>query len=122
VKKTVALIAVLIVALVTLPSALVCNNVVFPQRLDDAKAVYLTPDRFPVHGDGVADDSEAVQKAIDQIQETTHQGILFIPSGHYRITRTIYVWPGIRLIGYGAQRPVFELAKNTSGFSGGYRL
>ncbi len=26
----------------------------YPQRLDDPKAVYLTPDQFPVHADGVA--------------------------------------------------------------------
>ncbi|MGA7632948.1 MAG: hypothetical protein WCB11_19470, partial [Terriglobales bacterium] len=33
-------------------------------RLDDAKAVYLTPDNFPVKGDGLADDSAGLQQAI----------------------------------------------------------
>jgi sugar lactone lactonase YvrE len=45
-----------------------------------------------------------------------HEGILFVPEGRYRITRTIYVWPGVRVIGYGANRPVFVLADNTPGY------
>jgi sugar lactone lactonase YvrE len=91
----------------------------YPERIDDAKAVYLTSESFPVHGDGAADDSEAIQKAIDKVQETTNQGILFIPSGRYRLTKTIYIWPGIRLIGYGATRPVFVLGPHTPGFQQG---
>src|SRR6266849_10005337 len=88
----------------------------YSARLEDPKAVYLTPDKFPVHGDGVADDTEAVQQAIDKVQDTTNQGILFIPAGRYRLTRTIYIWAGIRLIGCGATRPVFVLAATTPGF------
>src|SRR5271163_2626539 len=91
----------------------------YPVRLDDAKAVYLTPDNFAVHGDGLADDSDALQQAINKVQESTNQGILFVPAGRYRLTRTIYVWPGIRLIGFGATRPVFVLGANTTGFQQG---
>lgn len=91
----------------------------YPLRLDDAKAVYLTPDRFPVHGDGIADDSDALQQAIDRVQETTGQGIVFIPPGRYRISKTIYVWPGVRVIGYGPTRPVIVLGKDTPGFQQG---
>src|ERR1700734_3140070 len=87
----------------------------YPQRLDDPKAVYLTPDKFSVHADGVADDSDAIQAAIDKAAQHG-EGILFVPSGRYRITRTIYVWPSVRVIGYGATRPVFVLADNTPGF------
>jgi sugar lactone lactonase YvrE len=91
----------------------------YPARLDDAKAVYLTPDHFPVHADGVADDSDALQQAINKVQETTVQGILFLPSGRYRITRTMYIWPSIRVIGYGNTRPVLLLGANTPGFQQG---
>jgi sugar lactone lactonase YvrE len=91
----------------------------YPIRLDDPKAVYLTPDRFPVHADGQADDSGAVQAAIDKVQETTGEGILFVPEGRYRITKTVFVWPGVRLIGYGEKRPVFVLADQTPGFQEG---
>src|ERR1017187_4373415 len=91
----------------------------YPARLDDPNAVYLTQDRFSVRGDGNADDSAAIQAAIDKVQETTGEGILFIPEGRYRVTRTIYVWPGVRLIGYGEKRPVFVLADKTPGFQQG---
>src|SRR5271156_1509470 len=91
----------------------------YPARLEDPKAVYLTADSFGVHGDGLADDSEALQKAINKVQETTNQGILFVPAGRYRLTKTIYIWPGIRLIGFGTARPTFVLTANTPGFQQG---
>ena len=85
-------------------------------RLDDANAVYLTRSSFPVHGDGVADDTEAIQQAINKVQETTNQGIVFVPEGRYRLSNTVYIWPGIRLIGYGATRPVFVLGERSAGY------
>lgn len=91
----------------------------YPKRLNDPKAVYLSSEDFPVKGDGVADDSAAMQQAINKVQETRQQGIVFVPAGRYRITGTIYIWPGIRLIGFGAQRPTFVLAANTPGFQQG---
>ena len=91
----------------------------YPARPKDAKAVYLSPDNFPVKGDGIADDSAVLQQAINRVRETTNQGILFVPSGRYRLARTIYIWPGIRLIGFGATRPALVLAANTPGFQQG---
>ena len=88
-------------------------------RLEDSRAVYLSAPQFHVQGDGVADDTDALQGAIDKVQETTGQGILFIPQARYRISKTVYIWPGIRLIGYGRQRPVLVLGDNTSGFQAG---
>ncbi|HUI57199.1 MAG TPA: glycosyl hydrolase family 28-related protein [Bryobacteraceae bacterium] len=74
-------------------------------RLDDPKAVYVS-----------AGDSNDIQKAIDHVQETTGQGIVFLAEGRYAVTKTIDVWPGIRLIGYGAKRPVLVLAPSTPGY------
>src|SRR5216683_6479993 len=91
----------------------------YPARLEDKTAVYLSNDRFGTKGDGVADDTAALQKAIDTVADTTHQGIVFIPEGRYRFTHTVYVWPGVRLIGYGAQRPTFVLAASTPGYQTG---
>jgi sugar lactone lactonase YvrE len=91
----------------------------FTDHLDDGRAVYVTADKFPVHGDGVVDDTDALQQAIDKVQETTNQGIVFLPSGRYRITRTVYIWPGIRIFGYGSTRPVLVLGANTPGFQQG---
>ena len=84
-------------------------------RLDDPKAVYLAA---PEIGAG-ADDSAALQAAIDKAENNVREGIVFVPAGRYRLTRTVYVWPGVRLIGYGATRPVFLLAPNTPGFQKG---
>ena len=91
----------------------------YSARLQDEKAVYLTPDNFAVRSDGIADDSDALQQAINKVQETTNQGILFVPAGRYRLSKTIYIWPGIRLIGFGATRPTFVLGANTPGFQNG---
>src|SRR6204780_3616979 len=91
----------------------------YPVRLNDTKAVYLTPNNFPVKGDGLADDTAVVQQAINKVQEKTNHGILFVPAGRYRLTKTIYIWPGIRLIGFGTARPTFVLAANTPGFQRG---
>ncbi|MFB3903319.1 MAG: glycosyl hydrolase family 28-related protein [Acidobacteriota bacterium] len=91
----------------------------YTTRIDDPKAVYLTSDEFPVRADGINDDSIGLQQAIDRVQETTRTGIVFVPEGRYRLGKTVYVWPGIRLIGYGSRRPVFILAENTPGFQEG---
>jgi hypothetical protein len=85
-----------------LPGA--CSTVfaapVFTTRLDDPQAVYLTltAQAFGVHADGLADDSAAVQAAIDKAWSPAREGIAFVRSGHYRITRIIFVWPDERAL------------------------
>jgi sugar lactone lactonase YvrE len=86
-------------------------------RPEDPKAVYLDDKAFGAKADGVADDSDAIQKAINKVQETTRKGIVLIPEGKYRIGKTIYVWNGIRLIGYGKNRPTILLGEKTPGFT-----
>jgi sugar lactone lactonase YvrE len=110
-------IAVLAVMGVAVP--LWASSSYYPLRPDDAKAVYLTRGEGGLHGDGAGDDTGAIQQAIDKVQETTGQGIVFIPEGRYRLSKTVFVWPGVRLIGYGANRPIFVLGKNTPGYQDG---
>jgi hypothetical protein len=55
----------------------------FTERPDDRSAVYVTAGKFPVHGDGIADDTDGLQQAIDLVQETTNQGIVFLPARRY---------------------------------------
>ncbi|MBN1569794.1 MAG: SMP-30/gluconolactonase/LRE family protein [Acidobacteria bacterium] len=102
-------------------AALLYADSYYPLRPEDPRAVYLTKDRFDVHADGIGDDTNALQQAINRVQETTRIGVVYIPEGRYRLTDTVFVWQGIRLIGYGRTRPVFLLAENTPGFQEGAR-
>jgi hypothetical protein len=70
-------------------------------------------------GDGRADDTAAVQSAIDAARDKTGHGVVFLPSGRYRLSRSILVPPGVRIFGVGAKRPVFVLGPNTPGFQKG---
>ena len=95
---------------------------VYRTRLDDPKAVYLTQQQFSVRGDGQADDSAAVQAAIDRVQETDRaRASSLSPRAGIASARTIYVWPGIRVIGYGEKRPVFRPRRQHAGFPEGDR-
>jgi len=95
------------------------NKSVYTQKINDPKAVYLTKENFKVSADGVGDDAPALQAAIDQVLNQSQNGIVFIPEGTYRLGKTIRLWSGIRLIGYGKNRPTFKLAANTLGFQEG---
>src|ERR1700690_1235713 len=89
---------------------------VFNTRLDDPKAVYLVAPASEMPVNAQADEGAAVQAAIDKAAEDGLGGIVFVPSGRYRLSRTIYVWPGVRVLGYGPTRPVFALSANAPGF------
>jgi hypothetical protein len=91
----------------------------YPVRPDDPRAVDFTKAAFGAMADGVGDDSDALQAAINRVQETTRAGVVLIPEGRYRLGKTVYVWQGIRLIGYGAKRPVFVLGRATPGYQEG---
>ena len=107
-------------AVVCLTTAAVLRAASFyPQKPNDAKAVYLVKENFPVHGDGAGDDAPALQQAIDRVQEKSNHGIVFIPPGRYRLGVTVNLWRGIRLIGFGEARPVFVLGPRTPGFDAG---
>ncbi|HVW72928.1 MAG TPA: glycosyl hydrolase family 28-related protein [Rhizomicrobium sp.] len=117
-KTTTALFAALFSILVVASApAFAASTSVFTSKPDDPKAAYVQD--FGARGDGRSDDSAALQAAIDKVATTRLGGTVFIPAGRYRLTRTIFVWDAVRLIGYGATRPVFVLADNTPGFQKG---
>lgn len=91
----------------------------YPLSLYDPKAVCLTPENFSVTPNEEGDDSDALQEAINKVERQSRFGIVFIPEGEYQISKTIYIWKGIRLIGIGKNRPVFILEKNTPGYQEG---
>lgn len=86
----------------------------FQQMPDDPHAVVVR-----AKGDGVADDSAAIQQAIDSAANKGEGGLVFLPSGRYRITRSILIPLAVRIYGMGKTRPVFVLAPNTPGFQQG---
>ncbi|MGI4878504.1 MAG: glycosyl hydrolase family 28-related protein, partial [Janthinobacterium lividum] len=101
-------------ALIAVPAAAMAGPSVFQTAPDDPRAVTVTG-----RGDGRADDGAALQSAIDTAAAKGGGGIVFVPSGRYRITRTIFLWPGVRMFGVGATRPVIVLGNKTPGFQRG---
>lgn len=111
--------AVIAVPLLAMLDSARAGPSVYPVRPDDPSAVYVEAGAFGARGDGVADDTAALQAAVDHVQETTRRGIVFIAEGRYRVTRPVIVWSGIRLIGFGAKRPVLVLGPGTPGYQEG---
>ncbi|MEI9810034.1 MAG: glycosyl hydrolase family 28-related protein [Bacteroidota bacterium] len=88
----------------------------YPTRPEDTAAVYFTPGNYTITADGKTDVSDALQEAIKKVKTRNNFGIVFIPEGNYLISKTIYIPQAIRLIGYGKNRPVITLQKNSPGF------
>ena len=88
---------------------------VFTSRPDDPAAVHVDP---PDAQPG-ANHTALLQAALDQAAASPAGGIVLVPAGRYRITRTLIVWRAVRIIGYGATRPVFVLPERTPGFQSG---
>lgn len=99
------------------PAYAVQRNSIYTERPHDPGALYFTPEAFSFTNDGKSDVSEALQRAINQVKTEQGFGILFVPEGKYRISRTIYIPGAVRVIGYGRQRPLFILSKGSPGFS-----
>ena len=87
----------------------------FKQKPADPEAVYFIPEDYGVTGKN-ADVSDALQQVLNQLKTEKNFGIVFIPEGTYRISKTIYIPQAIRLIGYGAKRPEIILTKNSPGY------
>jgi len=101
-------------AILALSAPAAASTSIFATRPDDPAAITVE-----AKGDGQADDTAAIQAAIDVAASKSSDGIVFLPSGRYRLTRTLFVWPGVRLFGVGATRPIFVLGDNTPGFQKG---
>ena len=88
----------------------------FTQKPDDPAASFFTPENYGITKDGKTDVSIQLQNAINKLKTDRNFGILFIPEGSYTISKTIYIPASIRLIGYGKNRPLIILKKNSPGF------
>ncbi|MEK9212137.1 glycosyl hydrolase family 28-related protein [Sphingomonas sp. 2378] len=107
-------VSLLLVGSAALPALAADRVSVFTRAPDDPRAVTVQ-----AKGDGRSDDGAAIQQAIDRVAGQGGGGIVFLPSGRYRLSRTLYMRPGVRLFGVGRTRPVFVLAPRTPGFQQG---
>jgi hypothetical protein len=111
----IALATMLVAAGAAAPACAAATSVsAFQTMPDDPHAVVVH-----ARGDGVTDDSDAIQQAINSASNKGEGGIVFLPSGRYRITRSILIPLAVRVYGVGKTRPVFVLAPNTPGFQKG---
>jgi len=101
-------------AALTAAAGAFASSSVFESAPNDPRAVTVKG-----KADGRADDSDAIQRALDQAAQRGGGGVVFLPSGRYRISRTILIWPAVRLLGTGPTRPVIILGSNTPGFQHG---
>ena len=56
----------------------------------DPEAVYFTPENYGIKSDGSMDVSDALQNAINEVKKKYNFGIVFLPEGKYKITKTVY--------------------------------
>ena len=92
----------------------------YQARLNDEDAIYFTPENFKITNDGKTDVSDELQRAINEVKINFNFGIVFIPEGIYKISKTIYIPTAVRVIGYGKKRPQIVLADNAPGFQEEY--
>ena len=97
---------------------------IFTTRPPDSRAVHANDAAFGLVGDGVADDTAALRRAVNATYaagraNSTADGhrIVFLGPGRYRLSGTVALPIWVRIIGYGETRPVFVLKHNTPTFS-----
>ena len=79
--------------------------------LDAVASLHVTPQMFGAIGDGEADDTEAIQAAIDAVKRVTGATVV-IPAGIYKTTSPLKIYSHTRLLGYG------ERGRSDEGYSG----
>ena len=109
------LLTILVFAL-AIVSAHAFEGSVFTQKPADETAVTFDVTALGLKADGKCDVTDALQEAIHRVKREQAFGVVYLPEGKYRISKTIYVPAAIRLIGYGKNRPEIILAKNSPGY------
>ena len=89
----------------------------FKSKPVDKMGIYFTEENYNIKSDGSMDVSEQLQKAVGDVVASNGCGIVFVPEGKYMLSQTILIPRGVRIIGYGASRPVFVLKDNAEGFN-----
>ena len=87
---------------------------VYTSLPQDDRAIVLGSADFPVAGDGLTDDTDAIQKGLNAAKGR----VIFLPAGRYVISAPLVIAKGTRLIGFGAERPELFVAEKTPAFMG----
>lgn len=100
------------------------DSSIFAQRPPDPRA--LDASSFGAIGDGITDDTLALQRAINatyasgtpDCSQPGARVVMVEGNGkRYRITATVNLWMWVRVIGWGATRPLITLDTATPGFT-----
>jgi len=118
----VATVATAVLVALLLPALLAAEEITFPV---DPTIIDVRRD-CGAKGDGVADDTQALQDAIERPQDQ-HSHIIYLPNGTYRITRPLVFKPrgdgkegamvGPRIYGQHRERTIIRLADRSDGFT-----
>lgn len=76
------------------------------QAVDEDDPGIFNVTAFGARGDGIADDTDAIQKAIDAAGNFSRGhankgGIVYLPAGAYLVTRTLLVTQAVKIFGHG---------------------
>jgi hypothetical protein len=82
----------------------------YPGRIPDLDGNIIDVRTIGVKGDGVSDDHQAIQNAIDG---ATAPAVIFFPSGRYRIGSVLNLKSGIVMRGEGSQASVLEFTSKS---------
>ena len=96
---------------------------IFAAKPPDSRAIHANDEVFGLVGNGVADDTMALRRAINATYtlpraNCTADGhrLVFLGPGRYRLTGSIALPIWVRIIGYGKHRPTFVLTENSLTF------
>ncbi len=113
----------LLLLLLGLQSVGDAEEIVFP---DDPRAVIDVKRDCGATGDGIADDSDALQTAVERVGGSDYTRFIYLPNGTYRITRTLVMKPpgdggegsmvGPWLWGQDRERTIIKLDDDAPGF------
>ncbi len=95
---------------------MVYSESVYTLRPEDRDAVFMKSEEYPAFGDGINDDTENIQKALNGLKLRDNFGIIYLPEGEYLVSDTLYFPKAIRMIGIGKKRPVIRLKDHSEGY------
>ena len=92
------------------------SRAVQPERPVVRSAINVTDPKYGAKGDGISDDTAAIQTAIDEALEQDG-GEVYLPQGIYRVTDTIKLGSNLMLRGAGMGLTVIRMGNNIEPYS-----